>query len=241
MVEVKYLERFGNNLCQYAIGRIISKQKDYSLDAVKPGNFDTEITPHIGSIKIEHPPLIIGRDHRINYDQIKAHKGKIIASGYFQDYENYREHKDYIKEFFSVKNRRADVYNDDTAVAHVRLTDYQTFGIGLPVKFYYEAFNLSKCSKLIVVTDDLHSPFITHLKNQIRGKVTVQSTDSWSDFVTLLSAKNLIISQSTFSWWAGLLSNATKIYYPISYKNYWGREGFPVCLEVTDESRYIYI
>jgi hypothetical protein len=58
------------------------------------------------------------------------------------------------------------------------------------------------------------------------------------DFKFIKSCKKIIMSNSTFCWWAAWLSDATEIYYPRTKTGYWSSERPDINLIIDDEPRY---
>lgn len=56
----------------------------------------------------------------------------------------------------------------------------------------------------------------------------------------MTQAQRIILANSTFSWWGAWLSNASEIVYPRVVRNYWSADRADVALEVPD-ARYRYI
>ena len=61
------------------------------------------------------------------------------------------------------------------------------------------------------------------------------------DFNILRSAKKLIMSLSTFSWWGAFLSEAEEIYMPDPDYGVWRRINNDINLRIDDENRYHFI
>lgn len=117
---------------------------------------------------------------------------------------------------------------------HLRLTDYKNpenkkiFGALSP--FYFERIlnspNVSTIKDVIVVTDSTHDAknFFSNLSMKGRDIHFVSNT-SLEDFSLLIHSNIAILSNSSFSWWAGYLGSklfSTKIHVPTPwYVNNW--------------------
>lgn len=245
MIEIQYSGRFGNQLFQYAIGRIISDQKKQKLIVSNSNSpqdnllerFQQDHLQDDYSIKGENPMVVGG--FRIDYDMIFNHDGKIILYGYFQDYENFLPYKDFVKSLYQFE-KKTSLYDDDLIGVHIRLTDYFNFENSLEIEHYIKVIEQSG-KRPVIYTDDPTSPDILEIKKHFN--CSVKSNSCWDDFVELSSYKNICISQSSYSWWAAWLSNAETIYYPLSSKRYWQHSGNgnDINLIVTDEDRYIFV
>jgi len=104
---------------------------------------------------------------------------------------------------------------DDELVIHIRLTDYVFAGGGsiTDKNLYLKAILMEKPNRCTIVTDE---PYSDYLKDFSSLGCNIRSLDSLSDFIYLKNAKKICISKSTFSWFAAYISNADKIYFPIS-------------------------
>jgi hypothetical protein len=244
MIELKYSGRFGNQLFQYAIGRVVSKEKrqylfvDSNSTSPEFKNFDLNLHEEKYSAIIEQNPIVIG-GFKIDYNQILNHNGKVILYGYFQDYENILPYKDYIKFLYQFEKNK-NLYDDELIAVHIRLTDYLDFQNSLDFDYYIDVIKDSG-KQPVIYTDDPKHEYILNIQNEFNCRVV--SNTCWQDFVELSSYKHICISQSSYSWWAAWLSNAEVIYYPLSSKKYWQHrgDGNDINLIVTDESRYIYV
>lgn len=247
MIELRYTGRFGNQMFQYAAARILSKEKkeylyvqnncDYPI-AKEFENFDLNSSEQTYETKKEYNQITVG-GFKLDYEQLINHDGKIFLYGYFQDYENFLPHKNYVKSLYSFQKKK-EFYQDDLLAIHIRLGDYFDQGCSLDIDYYIDVIKTSK--KLpVIYTDDIQSPYIKELKEKLDCPIV--SNSCWEDFVELASYKHICISQSSYSWWAAWLSNAETIYYPLNSTNYWQHrgDGDDVNLIVVDENRYIFV
>lgn len=140
---------------------------------------------------------------------------KFIA-GYFQNksYINQR-FVDYLKQKISeiCLNIEKDSANYDLVV-HFRAGDYKKYGlIILDEKFYSHI--MAKYKKILVVTNDIEAAKNIFINVMLLKNIEIhKSKEPMEDFMILQGAKNLVIANSTFSWWAAELSKAEKIYEP---------------------------
>jgi hypothetical protein len=84
---------------------------------------------------------------------------------------------------------------------------------------------------VIIVVDKVKRDFeVFYLTNLIKEisktvKCSYHSGNMWQDFAMLYYAKNLVCSNSTFSWWAGLLGESTMNWFPDTM-NYYDNQQF---------------
>ena len=89
--------------------------------------------------------------------------------------------------------------------------------------------------------------YTQHIKQFEKYNPIILKGDTLTDFRSLKSFKKIIISQSTFSWWAAFLSDADEVFFPLPEKgtarliNEWSDGRPDIDLVVSDEERYKYI
>lgn len=98
-------------------------------------------------------------------------------------------------------------------VVHLRGDDYKTMpGTNMVSKaFLDKAAKCFECdiSDFIVCTDDPEFAKSIGIKEE-----QITHNSPWDDFTLMCSAKKLMISPSTFSWWAGYLGEHERILFP---------------------------
>ena len=238
----------GNRLWGFCIAKIIATELNYDLNCKSIWGFPNTYS-HISSIPSnEYPWEHRECFHDINLAEIISNKipRNIKLSGYFQKYEYIKPYTDIIRKNW-LKIDSAMLYKIDTndIVVHVRFHDGQA-----PVKFEYykKALAIAKYKQLYICTDEPFHPYIKQfdLYNPIiKSTQSFQSyfhSTSWDDvtkmniddFAFMASFNKIIISYSTYAWWAAFLSNAMEIYAPYSKTGHthYGK---------VDEIRYTYI
>lgn len=113
-----------------------------------------------------------------------------------------------------------DLIKDDTLVIHIRTgeifqLDINKTMIQPPLSFYLEIIKKFNFKDIVVVTqDDFRNPCIKELKNAI-PEIRIQTSSLVDDISTILSARNLVIANSTFSLCFGLASkNIKRLFVP---------------------------
>ena len=218
--------RMGNRMFQYAAGYVLSKQLDYNFFYDELPNFKIERklpTHHLENIYRTR----VDGNNSFNIDKIKNHNGDIIVDSYAQRSEYFIPYRDdLIKEF----NLPAPLYNipEDALLVHIRETDYKDINFFLGYDFYKKAIEDSNFNNVYIVTDNSYCETVQKLvaegcKLVTEGyvdKFELSSNDrSMFDFMSLYSAKNIFLSQSSFSWWAAFLGDHNKIIFPYKEKN----------------------
>jgi hypothetical protein len=220
MLSVLLQGRFGNHLWQYAVCRSVAEHLGYAFHI--PRDFLGQ--PYF-NCDLGEPTEQIYR----NFSEIDANGGDInrqkyspelfkIADGtrlvgFFQTEQYLLNSRGKIKTWFNVPDNvpllEASGVDDNTCVIHFRGGDYVGKGLFLPKKFFEDAAayvtSLLPNVKFVVVTDDVP------LAKAWFPTYTVLSLDAFSSFTVVNKARYLIVSNSTFSWWAAWLSDNAKV------------------------------
>ena len=108
--------------------------------------------------------------------------------------------------------------NENDLVIHYRLTDYTNLNWHLPPEAFIKTIqkNNIEYNNCYLITDQPSHPFIQQLF-KIKNLIVVNQSEL-ADFTLLKHAKQLIVSHSSFSWWASFLGEQDKVYIPM-YKN----------------------
>jgi len=249
MIEVKYLGRNGNKMFQYCFGRILSNALKIPFQSppinwfedLKLSNFD-----EFESSKTFDKTVTLKRhivDLEDIYRQAKEQKLKIILEGYFQRSEYFAPHKQDIKKWFNIDEdlrtnllKKYDIKKNDV-ILHSRLGDYVTLGYIINPFHIKEIINnvLADDGKLFVVTDEINSNYHQFFKEY--NPIILSNSDK-EDFYLMTCFENIIMSQSSFSWWAAFFaSESSKVYYPKTYNTgQWGIENKKEIDLISDEN-----
>ena len=242
VIHVNYLGKAGNNLFQFSLGFILSHITGIPLRCKAIPSFrgtagfrDDPAPTDALKTNLVDPAVDLHRCVRHIEDG-----GDLVVQGYHQLYEIYRPYKALLRPLLGqidAPPSRTRVCEDDL-VAHVRLGDYFSaenrtrFDYGLSE--YAEIIGARKFARLVVVTDSPGHPFIDHLRRRFNAELT--SGDKMDDFQLMMHAKRLIITPSTFSWWAAWLGEANEIFLPVE-RGIW-KKANGIDLWVSDEDRY---
>ena len=260
MITINFQGRLGNNLFQYCFGRILAEKMGLMLGfhnenessrwlARIPGadvmpSFKEISKPVYGEVRLENPLKLSG--HKVDMETIIKHKGLIELYEFFgQRYEYYKENKEKIKKWL-----RPDIHFSPRPktdlVIHVRC--YHDEGLKnwtMPYDYYKHSIETCKTingdiEKIFICTDNKDDPLIVQRLIQDYD-AEISNLNEEEDFCFIMSFNNIVICQSTFSWWASFLSNASNIFFPESKRGPWYEEQSDIDLRVDDEKRYKYI
>ena len=114
--------------------------------------------------------------------------------------------------------------NNDGWLMHYRSIDAS--GISHPEAYYEVYYNKVlvslEPSTINIVSNSSDSLFRLQKKYPKHEFIDV-STNAFEDFVKILSAKKLIMSPSTFSWWGARLGNVSKLIMPADFESVLGQ------------------
>ena len=135
--------------------------------------------------------------------------------GKYNIYEEYESEVKYLwRSYFKNKFINRKFKLSENTIIHIRRTDYlnkESVHVVLPEKYYYKALNQIKCNKFYIKGDDIN----WNRENFISMGGIYLDGDSIDDFIDLMISKTLIISNSTFAWWAAYLNiNNADVYCP---------------------------
>jgi hypothetical protein len=112
-----------------------------------------------------------------------------------------------------VKTKYPFIFDDSTLTIHYRGTDFKRHSIGwgdlsLPEDYYVNALNSARqhmeIKKILVVSDE--PSFITDILTDEKKIITYSNENYYTDWLILHQSKNLICSNSSFCWTAGLFN-----------------------------------
>lgn len=183
----------------------------------------------IFTLKIKKTHLIQSGDDNID-DSLKLLTDNCYYDGYFQSVQFFKEVEQDILKRIRVKkfyrnafdSKYSQLFNSKKILAiHYRIGDYLTWGfeslgganVALPEDYYQKALlkitNLDEY-QVIIVTDDIKS--LRDCLPDINNKMIVSESEI-IDFQILLNADTLIISNSSFAWWAAYLNKKKTVVY----------------------------
>ncbi|MFC0343553.1 alpha-1,2-fucosyltransferase [Epilithonimonas hispanica] len=178
-------------------------------------------------------------------DVKKGIENNIVLDGYFQSLLFFENYEDVIRKNIKIKTkylaefneRYGKLYQENKILAiHCRLGDYINWGneslggknLVLPISYYKNALkNIEdiESHKIVLITDDKE---LAKERFDFLEGIEVFSESEIIDFQLIKNATSIIISNSTFSWWAAFLSNtASQILAPEFFVGFKIKKDFP--------------
>lgn len=193
--------RLGNQLFQIAttVACALDNNTDYKFPKWKYSEY-FYLDNCWENIKCEE----IYKEEYFHYKKIKINNKNTDLVGYFQSYKYFKDYEYEIKNLLTPNICYG--INDYTSI-HVRRGDYTNLKneyIELTLDNYYnKAMSMTDSDKFIVFSDD-----INWCRNIFKGNrfEFCESSNEIEDFAKMISCKNNIIANSTFSWWAAYLN-----------------------------------
>lgn len=245
----------GNQLWNFSVAKIIAQELGNDLYCRSIYGFPNTYQYHTNYPRHNRYPSE-SYDLHANIKKIISNKNprNILLNGFYQHYSYIEQYANVIKnDWLKMDPAMLSQVDKDDLVVHVRIEKYDAPNMDktpLPFEYYEKAIAMVDYKQLYICTNEPEHPFI---KQFARYSPIIKSTRSFSaaflkipgavhskmntdDFMFIASFNKIIISYSTYSWWAAFLSNATEIYAPFNAIG----EGYTHYGKV-NESRYTYI
>jgi hypothetical protein len=216
MISIKYKGRLGNQMFQYAFARILAEKNNYKLNANSLEIFSNTKQKILGKDFSNKEKIVVSDSNYKDYLDFLPNK-HIILDGYFAHFDILNKNRKNILNWFSL-NKKFKL-NKKSVVVHIRRTDFIEIDCCLPMSYYDKILSELEYDKIYVCTDDINDWFVKKFIKKYNAKIFHKSLEE--DFSFMVSAKKLILSQSTFGWWIGFLSSANEIYFPNPKKGFW--------------------
>ncbi len=253
-----FRKNLGNKLFIYAVSRLAAEISE--CDFIVPENalirreeqsvgvYVNQIFPFKGfkgKNKFEFPEKTMDDNDLYHFGDVSEFlkqypNHKILVLGYFTKYQYIKSYKNIVKNYYKqlVKDKRKT--NDIVLMLRNSRDDARFV---LPDDYYLNILQKESFDKLYISIDHIyqHSSILEKLKSYNPIFIDGSILDIFSE---VTSFNKIVAAQGTFSFWACLLSNAEKIYWPMTNDGPNSNNevfGQYVNLQVDDESRYEFI
>lgn len=174
-------------------------------------------------------------EKNFHYNEIKLKDSDIYINGFFQSYKYFINHYDKIYQMLNIETKKQHIktkysnYFDKSTIAiHFRIGDYyylQNYHPILSVNYYANALNkinnlinnniekyniLYFCQKC---DNEIVKKYLDNFKNLNLIKVD-DNIVNYEQMLLISNCDNIIMANSTFSWFGAYFSNADNIIYP---------------------------
>jgi hypothetical protein len=246
VITVNYNGRFGNNLFQYFLAKIISMEKNLNLFPYG-GKYSNvlDIDGLFGDV-ITHPIVTIDDSFQSLEEILKFENARYYLDGYFQRSKFYIPYREHIKTWITFKNPIDFKPSEDSIILHIRRSDFGwNINSGfIPLTYYTNILDNIKFDKVYIVGGCSHN----NEQNDIDGEVIktfekykpiYPNRSAIEDFQMISKFKRVIESNSTFCWWATFISDNAEVIYSPKTKTGGYRDTDK--LDVPNDNRYTYI
>lgn len=219
MVSIIYSGRLGNNLFQYSAAYIFAKK--FGL------NLNTNIDNNLFELpKTEGKIVEINTINVTDNNYIELLEKKNIEDSHYQ-FVGYYQIKDFIlkyeKEIKSLFTLKYDNTSKESVFVCYRIGDINNSRQMLPIEYYQKALKKLKCKKGVITSDTIDHPNIKKLSDEFNLEIFNDTPINTLNYGK--NFNNLVLSEGSFSWWIGFLSNAKNIYYN-SRERFWHGDMF---------------
>lgn len=245
MIYMQFCGQWGNQLFQYVIAKIVAERTGLAYappDTFYAKNGDPVRWTGEPLVTMQPTPGRVMQAHRDGWQRVNAihwadldaidSERPVFMTGFFQRYELVKPWKEKIRtQWLAISPDRFIATDPDAVYVHVRRTDYvpgqdnpnnyRIHCLAATMDEYARGLaEFPDAKRLVLVTDDPGDAFLQEFSRF--GLPCEVSGKRWDeDFLLLASARNLLICQSTFSWWAGWLGRAERIACCVPEGTYW--------------------
>lgn len=227
MITIKYQGRLGNNLIQYFAGRILADKFNFYLNSF-PNHINNNwgqffnISKPVGTIKGTDIVVINDNNFMDYLNNEKLPCKHYILDGFFQTSSFLHKYSQIIQNYLNIQYQPVD--KKQVFVAY-RIGDVDGLRQMLPKEYFEEALSCIDYPSGYITSDTINHRFVTYLSEKYNlKKITFERPLEKINF-----AKNfnqLILSEGTFSWWIGFLSQAETVIYNKRDYDWFGRTIF---------------
>jgi hypothetical protein len=213
--------RFGNYFFRNLLGSILAKKYDLKAIYKYQEIFDKlNIKLYSGNNYYNNSPIIIDDNNYLDFINGTINiNNKLLLFGFYQKPDFCKFLKNYFHEnhrdYFNNNNKYYNRSNNNLFI-HIRLDDAEKYNPGF--NYYDKVISSINYDIGYISTDTPNHKIVIDLIN----KYNLELYDSPIEETLLFSStcKNIVLSNGTFSWLIGFLSNKSNIYYP-SIKKEW--------------------
>lgn len=154
-------------------------------------------------------------EKRFNYDELPYFEDSVSIHGYFQSIKYFEDYENEFISLLSLPKVDTSFINNHHVAFHIRRGDYLIYDklhYVCDTLYFDKQFDEFKGYQINVFTD---SPEYVLKEFKNYNFNLIQTSSDIMDLTIMSNHENIVCSNSTFSWWASLLTkNKTKIIVP---------------------------
>jgi hypothetical protein len=207
MVSISYGGRLGNNFFQYCAAYIFAKK--FNLNLTTPPIYNVFNLPKLEGNSFDNQTIEINNNNFLDLLKLdKIENAHYVFNDYFQLKAFILEYYNEIKSIFTLNKNEV---NKDLVFVNYRIGDIINTQHMLPIEYYVKSLNKLKFNGGFITSDTLNHPNISYLAEYFNLQIYYDDPNNTINFAK--DFNNLVLSEGTFSWWIGFLSNAENIIY----------------------------
>lgn len=204
----------GNQLFQVAAGYTYAKKYNKALyinvynwtasQGKSPLEYENSIFKNFNycSIPTEVTPI---NEKEFNYTELPYHDGDVFLNGYFQSLKYFEDYKNEFIDNLILPDVKTSFIDDRSMAFHIRRGDYLNFPKIFNVcntEYFNSLFEKYKDFDINVFTDSPNHILREFESNKFR---IIQAHSELDDLTIMANHRNVVCSNSSFSWWSTLL------------------------------------
>lgn len=232
-VGVKYEGRFGNCMFEYAMARVFAEDRDLSMENYFDGDGIVKVEPWRGGRRFEAAQEWVSRNWAPGFPKFPPDgQDRVLFWGFFQHGPWYHDQRDRIEKFFIPEPVPAEEINRRDVLVSLRVDrDYHDIRWVIHPSWYLDILKTQKFDRLHIVADAIDPAILSAFKGYDPIVTAPGPKASWD---MLRRFDRVILSNSSFAWWAMFFGHATKIW---TFKRWIDRpevdlSGFPGAIPV---------
>lgn len=225
MIKIIKNGRTANNLIQqmFAIILSIKRKENIELQNIDGFIFNYENNYNIYNYNNDFLTSSMGQQH-VDIDILTKIKSNILVDTYMQKVEYYYDYKEFFNTIITPTEKINFNFDNNDLLIHIRLGDYRFMDLHYhlhDLKLFYELEGFKYKNIYVVSEEPENDQYLLDLKNifnytYIHGNIPIH-------YSAINKCKNVLISQSSFSWLPAFLGNAKNIFtiFNQNRKNIW--------------------
>jgi len=208
MITLTFQGGLGNQLWQYAAGRILSRKLGLLFLSEGISGFKDCPKIIVGRVKMKEKVTLQG-----HYLPPELQPQRIHLNGYFERYEYISDFMEDVKKWYQPNVEKVRVESNALTVSIRRGSNNWPVELCPKKEYYVQKIAELGFKKHYICTDSPDDEFIQDLSSEF-SNCTVVRSDALSQFSFIQNSKNVFIAPSTFSWWGAMTGTAEHVFWP---------------------------
>jgi|15BtaG_2_1085339.scaffolds.fasta_scaffold00349_3 hypothetical protein len=211
MIKTKQMGRFGNRLLIDVGTSIIAEHTNYKVRGYSHQEANQlDVSLYDGSDRYSHKFLTVEDDDIVKFlerGDLKELQCGVNLACSFQRKNFLLQYEEHIRKHFYYKTPPQSI---NSLLVHVRLGDVSHLNPGY--KYYEQCIEEIDFVEGYITSDSPHSNLVKRLAEMYQLTLVHKTEPEILKYAT--GFDKLVLSNGTFSWWMGFLSQASTVYFP---------------------------